>query len=126
MKVSPTLQGEVATGMHGHWMSTVKYFQGADSKTGESWAISERFKVQVALSITSAVYAPFEPIYGAHDVSVGLMVGLTTNTVTHTVVSCDFSVISHTGCEMQTCDWLNTPIPYVSRLRRMLITFTKP
>jgi hypothetical protein len=74
MKVSPTLQGEVATGMHGSWMSTVPYFQGVDRKTGIPWTISERFKVAVALSITSAVYAPFEPIYNEFDVSEGLMV----------------------------------------------------
>ena len=73
-KVSPTLQGEVATGMHGAWMAEVPYFQGTDRRTGEKWTISERFRVQVALSITSHVFAPFESIYREDSLADSLMV----------------------------------------------------
>jgi len=40
----------------------------------EAWTISDRFRVSVALSITSSVYAPFEPIYEEQDLGSGLMV----------------------------------------------------
>jgi len=83
VKVSPTLQGEVAIGMHGSWMKNVPYFQGIDKKTGVGWTISDRFRVQVALSISSDVYAPFEPIYDEFSPSDGLMV------VERGLVGCD-------------------------------------
>jgi len=73
-RVSPTLMGEVANGMHSAWMNKVPYFQGVDRRTGLDWSISTKFRVEVALSIQSEVYAPFEPIYSIEDPADSLVV----------------------------------------------------
>jgi hypothetical protein len=60
--------------MHGAWMATVPYFQGVDALTGQAWQVSDQFRVSISLSITSAVYAPFEPIYQPEDLASALLV----------------------------------------------------
>jgi CRP-like cAMP-binding protein len=60
--VSPWFRGQIATIVHGHWISKVSYFHGIDPKTGLEWDVDEHFRIQLACHVKSHIYAPGEVI----------------------------------------------------------------